>query len=265
MRMIAESISSLIVEQHLEHLRLHGHVEGSGGLVGDEQVGLARDGHGDHGPLPHASRELVRVHPGPLAGLGNADEVEQLDRPLEGLLLADALVDAGHLADLLADCVHRVERGEGVLEDHGDLLAPHVATLVLGQREQVTALPQDLALGDIERRLQPEDRHSSHRLARARLAHDREHLARADVERHAIDRLHTPVVGVEAGPQVTQRQQDLLARRHRSPRRCVDHVGHRSTSAWGRGRHAGRRPRTRTPARSGRWPPQGRTAGAAHW
>ena len=231
----------LDLDQHLEHLSLHGHVEGSGRLVGDEQVWVAGDGHGDHGPLPHASRELVRVHLGSLAGLGDAHEVEQLDRPLEGLLLVGALVDSGHLADLPADRVHRVERREGVLEDHRDLLPPHGAALVLGEREQVTTLPEDLALGDVERRLQVQDRHGCHRLARTRLAHDGEHLAACHIERHAVDRLHAAVIGVEPGPHVPQRQQHLLTWRHRSPCDFVDHVGHGSTSAWGRGRRAGRR------------------------
>src|SRR3712207_9198031 len=46
--------------------RSDGDVEGGGRLVGDEQVGLAGDRHGDHRPLPHAAGELVRVHVDPL-------------------------------------------------------------------------------------------------------------------------------------------------------------------------------------------------------
>ena len=48
------------VEQ-LEDLRLHGDVEGGRRLVGDEQLGLQRDGHRDQQALPHAAGELVRV------------------------------------------------------------------------------------------------------------------------------------------------------------------------------------------------------------
>jgi hypothetical protein len=43
----------------LDDLRLGGHVEGGGGLVGDEQVGLAGDPDGDHDALSHAAGELV--------------------------------------------------------------------------------------------------------------------------------------------------------------------------------------------------------------
>ena len=63
----------------------------------------------------------------------DADQVEHLDGPLEGLLLVEPLVDAGHLADLAADGVHRVQRGERVLEDHGDLAAADLAALLLGR------------------------------------------------------------------------------------------------------------------------------------
>jgi hypothetical protein len=194
-------------DQHLQDLGLHGHVERGGRLVGDEQVGLAGDRHGDHRPLAHAARELVGVHAGPLGGLGDADEVEHLDGGREGLAPAGAEVDAGHLADLPAHRVDRVQGGERVLEDHGDLLAAHRPPVGLVEGQQVDALPVDLAPLDLHGRQQAEDRHGGHRLAGAGLADDGEHLAPVDVERHAVHRLDHAVVGVEHGPQVADREQ----------------------------------------------------------
>ena len=49
--------------QQSEDLRLDGDVEGGGRLVGDQQVGLARDGHGDGDALAHPAGQLVRVLP----------------------------------------------------------------------------------------------------------------------------------------------------------------------------------------------------------
>ena len=46
--------------QQLEDLRLDGDVERGGGLVGDQQVGLVGERHGDHDALALAAGELVR-------------------------------------------------------------------------------------------------------------------------------------------------------------------------------------------------------------
>ena len=45
----------------LQNLSLYGDVEGGGGLVGDEQVGLAQQRHGDHDALLHTARKLVGI------------------------------------------------------------------------------------------------------------------------------------------------------------------------------------------------------------
>ncbi len=47
--------------QQFDDLRLIGHVERRRRLVGDEQARVAAQGHGDHHPLAHPTRELVRV------------------------------------------------------------------------------------------------------------------------------------------------------------------------------------------------------------
>ena len=55
-------------------------------------------------------------------------------------------MDPHRLGDLVADLVVGVQRRHRVLEDHRDLLAPHGAHLVGGQRQQVLTLEDDLAL-----------------------------------------------------------------------------------------------------------------------
>ncbi len=59
-----------------EDLRLDRDVEGRGRLIGDEQLRLAGQGHGDHHALAHAAGELVRVAREDVARLGDAHEVE---------------------------------------------------------------------------------------------------------------------------------------------------------------------------------------------
>ncbi len=64
----------LQVAQQSEDLRLDGHVQGGGRLVGDQQAGVAGKRHGDHHALLHAAGELVRI------GTQDALDVGQTDR-----------------------------------------------------------------------------------------------------------------------------------------------------------------------------------------
>jgi hypothetical protein len=128
----------------LEDLRLHRHVEGGGGLVGDQQAGLVDQRHRDHRALTHPARELVGIGLEAPARLGDADEPEQ---PLRTILcgsLGHVVVGADRLHELSADPVEGMQRGERVLEDHRDLPAAHVAQLLVGHRQQVAALEEHL-------------------------------------------------------------------------------------------------------------------------
>ena len=66
-----------------QDLRLDGHVERRRRLVGDEQARLAGERDGDHHALPLPAGQLVRIAVELLARRRQADQVEQLRRPLE--------------------------------------------------------------------------------------------------------------------------------------------------------------------------------------
>ena len=70
----------LQVGEEVEDLRLDRDVERRRRLVGDEQLGFARQRHGDEHPLAHAAGHLERVLLDALRRVGDADHVEQLDR-----------------------------------------------------------------------------------------------------------------------------------------------------------------------------------------
>ena len=76
---MAMPISRCSSLQQLEDLRLDGDVERGGRLVGDQQVGLVGERHGDHHALALAARELMREGAEPLLGLADADLVQQLE------------------------------------------------------------------------------------------------------------------------------------------------------------------------------------------
>ncbi|MEZ5865038.1 MAG: hypothetical protein R3D25_13590 [Geminicoccaceae bacterium] len=100
-------------DEELEDLRLDGHVEGGGRLVGDEQLHRTADErHGDHHPLPDAARELVRVLGEALPGELDADLLHDLEGAGTALAARHfGPVRAQHLGELVADPERRVEAG----------------------------------------------------------------------------------------------------------------------------------------------------------
>ncbi len=64
----------------LEDLRLDRHVERGGRLVGDEQLRVAGERHGDHHALAHAAGELVRVLLRARLGRGDAHLAQHVNR-----------------------------------------------------------------------------------------------------------------------------------------------------------------------------------------
>ena len=128
----------------------------------------------------------------------NADHAQQLDRRGRAPPSWSASVcSADRLDDLVADGVHRAERGHRLLEDQRDLAAADRAHLAaVGGRARPgrscvavrRASRQDLAADDAARAVDDaQDRLGGDALAAAALADDAERLAGADVEADAVD------------------------------------------------------------------------------
>ena len=127
----------------LEDLRLNGHVERGRRLVGDEQIGLVGERHGDHDALALAARELVRIGAQALRRLADADLCQQLQHARPGRRSAHAAMHVEHLANLPLHRVQRVERGHRLLEDHGDVVAAYLAQRRFVSVDQLLALEAD--------------------------------------------------------------------------------------------------------------------------
>jgi hypothetical protein len=216
-------------------LGLHGHVEGGGGLVGDQGFRIERQRHRDHRPLSHAAGEFVRVIVDAALRVGNPDRVEHLDRALMRFALARlAPVGADRLGDLVTDLVDGVEGGHRVLEDHADPRPAHSAQLpvVCLQQLPIAELHRTSDLG-VGRAREAEDRLRGNALARAGLADDRQYLSGRELEGDPVDRLHPAALGIEGDPQVLDREQHLA---HTAPFRCAlcthgEQKAHRSVIA----------------------------------
>ncbi|MCY1370043.1 hypothetical protein D9M69_571150 [compost metagenome] len=124
-------VRALQLHQQLHDLGLDGHVQRGGGLVGDQQFGVAGDRHRNHHALRHAAGKLVWVALQPVRGPGDFHHLQQLDGARPSGRAAQAHVFAQHLFDLEAHGEARVERGHGVLEDHGHVLAQDLAALAV--------------------------------------------------------------------------------------------------------------------------------------
>ena len=131
--------------QELQDLRLDGDVQRRGGLVGDQELGVAGERHRDHDPLAQAARELVRILREAPLRRADPDHAQQLEHPRADRGAAHVAMQAQRLADLEADRKGRVEAGHRLLKDHADAVAAHVAHGALVQRQQVLAVERDAA------------------------------------------------------------------------------------------------------------------------
>ena len=121
----------LEIAQEAQDLGLDGGVECGGRLVGDQHERPAGDGGGDHHPLPHPARELVRVEAGAAQRLGDLDAGQELDRLIPCLAPAEAAMADEHGRDLVAGGNDGVQRAHRFLEDHPDPVAAHGGKLAL--------------------------------------------------------------------------------------------------------------------------------------
>ena len=192
--------AQLLLERlhELEDLGLDGDVERRGGLVGDQDIGLARERHGDHDALAHAAGVLVRVLLHALLGVVDADEAQHLDRTVPCLPLVAVGVERDGLDELVPDGVGGVQRGHRVLEDDRDLVAAHIAHDLLARTHELLPVELDGTGDDLT--CGGEDLHDGvggDGLAGTGLAHDAEDLAPIEEEGDAVDGLDLAGVGEE--------------------------------------------------------------------
>ena len=174
-----------VIEDHA----LHRHVESRGRLVGDEQLRVGREAHPDQRALTHATRELVRELVQTLLGVGQARLLQHLDGACFGGVapLGDA-VRTDRLLDLEADAPDRVEVRHRVLRHEADVPTAHSLDLATVECRELAPFEGDRPGGDLTgAREQVHDGRGRRGLARARLAHDRDGLARHDVEADSVE------------------------------------------------------------------------------
>ena len=173
------------VEQR-QDLRLDGDVECGRGFVEQQQVGLAREGSGNAHPLLHAARELMGVAPHYVSRPRHAQLGEQIGATLPGEARLDAEMEPHRLGELAADGQGRIERGGRVLENDADAATAQHRRFT----QKIVAIEAQALRADPRGRTeQTQQRQHDGRLARSRFAHQAQHAAGRDGERHVVERL----------------------------------------------------------------------------
>ncbi len=151
--------------EKFQDLGLDHDVEGGGGLVREQDLGLAGQRHRDRRALAHAAGELVRVALGRASR--DADEFEQLARaPPRRLTLGDAVEGHG-LGNLPADLLDRIQGVHRALEHHRDVLPSVLADRVLAACENADPVDANVAGERGVRRQQAHQREDRRGLAAA--------------------------------------------------------------------------------------------------
>ena len=191
----------------VEHLALHRHVERGGRLVGDQQVGPARQRDGDHHALTLAARQLVRIGVEPARGIGHLHPLQQLQRTPARFVRRQMEVQPQRLGDLVAHRVQRVERRHRLLEHHADAAAAQLAHRRLVETDQLAPVEADRAADLRTLGQQAHQRQRGDRLAAAGFTDQAHRLATIDGQRHAAQRVGRAARGLQRDPKVGDLQQ----------------------------------------------------------
>ena len=189
-----DAVALLQLPEQLEDGMLDGDVEGGGGLVGNQDVGVAGQRHGDHDALFLAAADFVGIAAEDAFGPWQLHLVEEVEGAPACCVEVMLAMGTHHLDHLGAAPLHRVEAGHGLLEDHRDVAAADVAEALFVEVEQVDGMvlageeggaAADGGIGGE----QPHQRQRADGFAAARLADDAEGASASKAVADVVDHL----------------------------------------------------------------------------
>ncbi len=192
--------------QQGEYLLLDGYIQGGGGFVGHQQLRLVGDGHGDHDPLTLSAGQLVRPGIQQFLGTRQFYLLQQFAAAMASRTTSQALMQAQGLRQLSSNGVQRIERSHRLLKHETDAVTEKPLPFARREPRQIGVAEPSTACDRGVGRQQVERAERGDRLARPRLAHQRQGLATPDVQRQFVD--HGGVIEADRKP--IQRQQDVI-------------------------------------------------------
>ena len=196
--------------EQVHDLLLDGDVERGGRFVGDEDLRVAGEGHGDHRALLHAAGKLVGILVRDAGGVVDVDFREGAD-DFGADILDFRAVEGDGFADLETDRVDGIQGAARFLEDVGDGAAADFGQLVLGQGEELDALQAHGAAEHATRggREEAREGQGGDGLAGAGFTDDRQHLAGRQLVAYPLGGDGLAVTVVEGDAEVLDFQERL--------------------------------------------------------
>ena len=201
------AIALQLVDQ-LHDPRLGDDVERRGRFVGDNQVRLAGEGHGDQRALALAAGQLVRKTAEQVCRTRQMNRIERSDRPFAPRRLAVMAESFEMLVELGAERQDGVERGHRMLGHEGDGVAEQAGAVARRHGKQV-AVPEGhaTAAGCETPGQHAGDQAADHGFAGAGFADDADQFAPADGERDIAQHVDPPAAGLGRHGDIVQGEQ----------------------------------------------------------
>ena len=184
-KQIGQAALFLQVFHDVEHLRLHTHVQCTGGLVTDQKLGIRSQGAGNRNALALPTGELVRVFRH--VQRTQAHRLQQVaDFGLQlGCVIDDAVLFQ-RLANDVFDYPARIQRRIGILKNHLDAFAQFQASGASVSRMGIHTVKVHAAARGL---VQTHHEFGHGAFAATGLSHQRQGFAFFNLKGHAIDGL----------------------------------------------------------------------------
>ena len=220
--------------QHFHDLRLNGHIERCRWFIGDQQLWLADNRHGDHHPLAQPARQFMRILIEAALGIADPDPGQDTRDGFTRRAIRQPAMQRQDFGDLPANALRRVETRHRLLKHHADAVTADFSHAALRHFRQIVAVEQYPARLDAGRwrSQQPHDGLCRHTLAAAGFAHQPQCLALRDIETHVLNHPDKTLLGVEPDCQPIKAEQHAIIHADRLiRRRCAENRTTRPSSA----------------------------------
>ena len=163
----------------VENLGLHRHVQGGGGFIGNEELGMAGQGNGYHHPLPHAAGKLVGIAGNHVVPVPYMHRFQHGQGFLPGIASGHFFMGPDDVHHLGAYGKDGIQAGHGFLKYHGHVPPPHFFHAFPADTQKLPAAEAD---GTVKLRLFSAGKEAGHRkgghgFAAARLSHQSQNFS----------------------------------------------------------------------------------------